>query len=214
MTHAKPSNDFTNVEPTYARPGSGPLATRSSIARRWPARAARGVGSSILTLAVSLVLAAGVSDASSSPGASAADAAPVLFLGNEHVGMTAEQIEASQAARTIEPTTDPAPAVVSLPSDPQARADALVAIAAEAQQRAAEAEARAEAAKLAVEAAERAESAERVPAPAVTAMAPVVAAASQQATGYSSCVEASVRRGVAYVDADRDCRAIAAEGPE
>jgi len=204
------------TEPTYSN--SNDRRTNSSrtflvsslelVSPRW-LKAACAIGRSLLRPTVIVLAWVALASASSSASSSAPGAGPVLNLSNEHLGMTLEEIEASQAGPVIEsarlspPPSAPlsAPIDVESPSELQERADSLLAVAEAAKQRALAASERAEAARLAVEAAE-------------AGLIPGVAGNQQAAASDESCIEATIRRGVAYAESDRLCRAVFARVTE
>jgi hypothetical protein len=139
-------------------------------------------------LLLALVAPAGA-DAAAGP--SSPDAGPPLVLTNEHIGMTAAQIEALQPAVEPPPArTEPAPT-----SESQARAEALEAEAEAARARARQAALRAETAARAVEAAE-------------AGLIPGLGPNRQGAARYETCIEALIRHGDSYAESDRVCRAV------
>ena len=122
--------------------------------------------------------------------------APPLVLGNDHVGMTAESLGATDAPPA--PSPAPAPAATPAPEGPasdQAHADALRAEADAAHERARVAAERAEAARMALEAAE-------------AGQIPGIGSNTDGPASYATCIEASIRRGLAYAESDRLCRAV------
>jgi hypothetical protein len=160
----------------------------------------------LLALTVALIGWAAAAGASSPAGSSAPAATPALSLSNEHVGMTADEVEASQSGTVVEST----PAEVGASNDLQAQVDVLMAAAEQANQRALEASAHAEAARLAVVAAERSEAARLAAAAVAAASVPAVAVSQQDAASYESCFEAAIRRGVTYAESNRMCRSSSA----
>lgn len=128
------------------------------------------------------------------------EASPAVSLSNQHVGMSAEQVDAANAPSTSAAATAPAPA--SAPTTPttdpnalEAEAEALAAVAAARKHEALELKRRAEDAQRALEAAE-------------AGLIPGVGSNEQGPATYESCVEATIRRGESYADSDRLCRTI------
>jgi hypothetical protein len=144
--------------------------------------------------------------ASSPISPSTSDGAAVLSLSNEHLGMTAAEVEAAQGGSAIES----APSEAEAPLDLQAQVTALEALAEQATQRAHDAAEYAEAARVAVVTAERAEAARLASEAATAALVSIAATGQPVGTSYESCFEASVRRGVAFAESDRTCRASSA----
>jgi len=168
-----------------------PLAPSGDAAAQRVRGAAGAVGRSLVGLAAILLALAGSADASGPVDASPRDPGPVLVLTHESLGMTAEQIEASQAAIEAAPARTGA-----MPGgEVQARADALAIEAEAARQRAREAAERAEAAMWAVEAAE-------------AGLVPGIGDDRTGAASYATCVEALIRHGDTYAKSSRTCRAI------
>jgi hypothetical protein len=173
-------------------------------------KTARALIPLIVLLFMWAAMSAASAGASNPVHSSAAEDAPVLTLSNEHLGMTAEEIEASQASPVIET----AAVEPQSPDELQAHADALAVAAEQAKQRAIEAAAHAETLRLAVVQAERAEVAGVALATAGAGVVSAAAGDEPEGTSYESCVEASVRRGVDYAESDRVCRAAFPEQEE
>jgi hypothetical protein len=123
-------------------------------------------------------------------------AAPVsstpLVLTNAQVGMTRAEIEASQPRQPAVPAPS---GRTESPSDLEARARSLEEIASAAHQRAREAADRAEALQRAVEAAE-------------AGLIPGVGPSRDGPATLARCMEASIRRGESFANADRLCRVV------
>jgi hypothetical protein len=152
------------------------------------------------------------------------ESAPVLVLSHEHLGMTAEQIEASQAALTVES----APVEPVVESEFLARADAVGADAREADAPVVESEflARADAVgadareadaleaeaemarQRARQAAERAEAATWAARAAEAGLIPGIGENHRGPASYETCVEALIRHGDSYGKSTRTCGAV------
>lgn len=168
--------------------------TRSSLSYHRPTlRVPRlGLGTSAIASAFVLgvaILIGGTTAAASDP----AEAPSPVSLSNQHVGMSAEQVDAANSPAEVAAAPVPAPAgdVTAL----ETKAQALAAIAAERKKQALELSRRAEDAQHALEAAE-------------AGLIPGVGSNEQGPATYESCVEATIRRGESYADSDRLCRTI------
>lgn len=164
-------------------------------------RSARPFGRSLAGLAPILLVLAAPAGATGPGEASARESAPVLVLSHEHLGMTAEQIEASQPA----PAVEPAPARPEIESEFLARADAVEADALEADALEAEAEM---AQQRARQAAERAEAATWAAQAAEAGLIPGIGENSRGPASYETCVEALIRYGDSFGKSTRTCGAV------